>query len=249
MGIKEHVSSIFFRRITGLLIVGFLSLLPLTSCSSTPISAISDSAATLTIRNVEPQGQMGVYLVSGDATSLNGAMVTVSAVRNLSDGESGQAPIYGLLDRQFGEVSDGQWQAKLHLWQLEGASSPQEAWQRDQTMFDMALTPDSEVRFMVTLDPVEAREWPQAIAQEGADTPAMIQYTPDGERYVMVQETTAIPIPTRQAIDSGDSSAARRIRDGNVATVAPEAATAADSELSGATSRTTMPLTPSHYLQ
>lgn len=191
---------------------------------------------------------MGKYLVSGEAESFSGATVTVSAIRRFTQDTAKTAPSYALLDRQFTSVSDGEWQAELQIWQTEGLASPQELWQIDQATLNMALTPTPEVEFAATLDPIEARKWPQAIAQAEASSAA--SYTVDGDVYLAAQSTIGIPVPASLAKDALKSAAiARRISDRKVTTIDPGVSAVSDSEQSAAANRTTLPISPRQYLR
>ncbi|MEO0405958.1 MAG: hypothetical protein AAF289_01275 [Cyanobacteria bacterium P01_A01_bin.135] len=202
-------------------------------------------SVTLSIRNIEPQGQTGTYLVSGDATGLNGATVAVTAMRQLSNR---QAPNYSLLDRQYAEIEDGRWTTELQIWQSDRALSSLESWQIERAAFNLSFNPDPKVTFMVSLEPTEALKWPDATLEtrEGSsDSAAVIQYTPDSEKYLVAESIMTIPVPA----NSGGitDSVTRRSLDRTATAINPRAQSGA--AVSAATSRSTAPLTPTQYMQ
>lgn len=216
------------------LVTTALTLFLCTSCAADPLAQTGHMMA-LTIRNVESQGQVGTYLVSGDATGLNGATVSLAAMRELTHGST---PNYALLDRQFVDVRQGQWQGTLQLWQQDAARSPQETWQVDQATFDMSLDPSPDVTFLVTLDPGADQD--VAIASDAA-----VQYTPDSEKYLVDKSVITIPIPASNG--SAGRAANRRMLNREVSPA--RAQTQANTVPASTTSRTEAPLAPAEYLQ
>ncbi|MGF1513126.1 MAG: hypothetical protein ACFB5Z_05445 [Elainellaceae cyanobacterium] len=208
----------------------------------------SSSAASLAIRNVEPSGQMGSYLVSGEATSLDGATLSVAAMRSFGAG-SGVTETYALLDRQLSPVSNGEWQVTLQIWRSDGLASPQEPWQINQATLDTALAPSSEVTFVATLGPVNSRNSRSSAAL--AETSEAAWQTADGEKYLAARTGVNIPAPATLSADAlKEANSAIRISDRQPAvTVTPTRGTAGDLSQSAAASRTTMPLSPKHYLK
>ncbi|MGF1536321.1 MAG: hypothetical protein ACFB4J_07540 [Elainellaceae cyanobacterium] len=209
----------------------------------------SESASNIAIRSVEPSGQPGHYLVSGEATLLNDATLTITAVRNLTSEDSAPTPIYSLLDRQFAPVANGEWRATLQIWQWDGLASPQELWQIDQALLETTFTPSSEVAFIATLDPVGARDPENRLAQGG--TPDIAQQTAAGDKYLAARSVLTIPAPAQIAAEElKRANIARYVGDReSPPSIVPSQDLAGQLGQSAAASRTTMPLSSRQYLQ
>lgn len=246
--INHNFKAVFVRIFIGAILTLFTSA-SLMGCSFKPAVLTSDNVANIAIRSVEPSGQPGHYLVSGEATLLDNATLTIAAVRNFASEDLTSAPVYSLLDRQFAPVSNGEWRATLQIWQRDGLASPQELWQIDQSFLGTTLTPSPEVEFIATLDPVRERDPDNRLAQ--GKTPDVAQQTVEGDKYLAARNVLTIPVPAQISADQLKSAnVARYVSDrSNPQSIVPSQDLAGQLGQSAAASRTTMPLSPRQYLQ
>jgi hypothetical protein len=163
----------------------------------------------LQIQNVQTISGNSLYRINGSTNLPEATRITVSAVRYLrpkteqpgillnSDASTNRS----ILARQIVQVKEGKWQADLNLWQVAPDGSFQEAWQANQT--EIKLTPETDVTFIATFDPVG--QWEHS----DSDNPEeklklknyqlegkLVRFTNEGEKYAQASQTLLIPLPT-----------------------------------------------------
>lgn len=175
-------------------------------------------AVNFTITEVNASGQSGNFSLKGDASLPDQTRLAVSAVRKLNktssdNGAAGGKPSYAILDRQFALVKDGQWQANLTLKQLDANGSGFENWQFETDLLQTALDPSSTVSFLVTLEPTSFSKDIEQLLTNAAinqgDT--QLNFTTDGDAYLQISQSMAIPIPSGTVAQSDDSTLAQNI--------------------------------------
>lgn len=166
-------------------------------------STFLSSPLELTILQVEPSGQPGTYTVAGNATLPDNTAITVSAVRYLQpntrlSASAEASPAYVILDRQFAQVNQENWQTQLKLWQVAPDGKFQEAWQLNQENMGATYKPESTVTFLATLDPPQQPSDLQARVEQLDDDlqAALMRFTTDGELYIQSSKSLAVALPT-----------------------------------------------------
>ncbi|NJR61902.1 MAG: hypothetical protein HC769_25570 [Cyanobacteria bacterium CRU_2_1] len=166
-------------------------------------SAFSPPVIELAIRQVEATGRPGVYAVAGNTTLPDQTRLTVSAVRYLQYSQQAALtaiaePDYSILDRQFAEVREGNWQANLNLWQIASDGNYQEAWQLDQRNTAIRFNPQPTVTFMATLDPASqpGNFRAQVERQDESTQIALTRFTTDGELYLETSQVLTVSLPS-----------------------------------------------------
>ncbi|MDZ8050875.1 MAG: hypothetical protein RMX68_023560 [Aulosira sp. ZfuVER01] len=167
----------------------------------------------LDIKNVQILSGQSLYRISGSTNLPESSRISVVAVRYLrpkaeqigallnSDANTKRS----ILDRQIVQVKQGKWQADLNLWQVAPDGSFEEVWQANQT--PMKLTPESNVTFIATFDPVgqweksdnhksQEKLKPENYQLEGK----LVRFTNEGEKYTQASQTLLIPLPTGKTI-------------------------------------------------
>lgn len=213
----RQLYQLFYRKIRFLSPVKkwAITVLPLLLCSSCLFSNPPEVSLKL---NVQSANRPGMYNVSGSTNLPDRSQIIVSAIRYLFPTEGqrlGPNPnaTYSILDRQIAEVVKGNWQASLNLEQIAPDGRVQEAWQFNQSQTELALNPSPEVSFLATFDPFNQR----SLASDQDDTQtvtrvaqlqspwqgktqelrgSLVRFTREGQPYVQVSQTIAIPVPT-----------------------------------------------------
>jgi hypothetical protein len=205
----------------------------------------------LTINQVEPTRQPGVYTVSGRATLPDATRITVSAIRYLQpnvrlSSSTEASPAYVILDRQFAEVSEDSWQTQVNLWQVAADGKFQEAWQVNQENTEIQYEPSPSVTFLATLDPaVQPNDFQDRIEQLDEDVQAALMgFTTDGELYVQARQSFDINLPTGSTVPPAEAAPMRTSR--APVDVTPRPADAATSE---GWRQTTAPLSSDRVLR
>ena len=189
----------------GLLLPG---LLLLTGC--TPwLDAFNRSTSTpleFRIGQVEATDRPGLYTVIGETTLPQKTRITVTALRSLAQTEAQPGSLtpaqvlsnYAILDRQIAEVRQGKWQVELNLWQVAANGEFQESWQLNQSKLGVHFRPQPEVTFSAMLEPAHQPAELQPRLEKLGNSPraSLVQYTPEGERYLQASQTLAIALPT-----------------------------------------------------
>jgi hypothetical protein len=235
------------------LVLGLPLMLMAVGCATLPTGVgVSSPAIELTIRQVEPSGQPGIYRVTGSAALPDQSQVAVSAVRYLEDYADRPAeasPVYSILDRKFAEVTQGNWQTDLNLWQVAPDGEFREAWQLSQQEAGVALEPEPEVTFLVTLDPPNqpANLQEQIESQDESVQATLARFTTDGELYLQASKTLTVALPTGSTTPPTLPVRAARQSDRPQTAAVPNS----DSTDSSPTSwtQTNAPLTPDQILR
>ncbi|OUL22012.1 hypothetical protein [Nostoc sp. 106C] len=169
----------------------------------------------LEIKNVQILSSNSLYRVNGSTNLPESSRVTVTAVRYLrptaeqpgallnSDANTKRS----ILARQIVQVKQGKWQADLNLWQVAPNGSFEEEWQANQ--IQMKLTPESDVTFIATFDPVG--QWEKSDNHKSQEKlklenyrleGKLVRFTNEGEKYAQVSQTLSIPLPTGKTTPS-----------------------------------------------
>ena len=148
----------------------------------------------------------GVYALAGKTNLPERSQVVVAAIRYLypatqSSKNFNPNPTYTVLAYQPAEVSGGQWQTRLNLWETALDGRFQEAWQLDQAKLKLPLKPSEEVVFLATLAPVDGSDQLQQLENQLAKqkiqlSRKLVHGTADGQQYIQVSEKMAIALPT-----------------------------------------------------
>lgn len=163
----------------------------------------SDTKVDFVIDNIGDARQSGGVSLRGTASLPNGTEVTVSALRILDapDESFVEGTLYAILDRQFVEVEDSQWQTNLSLRQPDVTNSGFESWQFSDDLRLNAISPSQNVVFLAMIEPRsfsgEVGEiLTNATINEG-DT--QLEFTSNGEPYLQVSQSMTVPIPSGTA--------------------------------------------------
>lgn len=238
--------------------VAALMLMICTACSAAPPwfqSQLSTPDIELAILQVEPTNRPGVYTITGNSTLPEQSQITVAAIRVLNSDEDpvnrDREPNYGILDRQFAVVKNGQWRTSLNLWRISASGDFQEPWQMTQQQLALQFEPSSQVTFSATFDPSQQFIGFQETVEEGSNLarPSLAQYNSDGELYLQTSRKLAIALPTGSTVPLESSSALVKVINRQV-TEQLTATTSSESEStpSAAQSRSDAPLLPSELL-
>ncbi|MBI4782669.1 MAG: hypothetical protein HY785_15315 [Oscillatoriophycideae cyanobacterium NC_groundwater_1537_Pr4_S-0.65um_50_18] len=209
---------------------------------------------------VQAGDRPGLYQLSGQTNLPDKTQITVSAIRYLQKAGAVDATqpeatrvdpqklsSYAILDRQFAPVRQGAWKTDLNLWQTADsqlqvgssqADKPQEEWQL--SLKDTNLKPLPEVVFLATVDPTQQPEGLQNQLDrlEVAQQLDLVRFTPDGEQYLQVSQTLAIPSPTAKAMTPVSDRTPQK-----VPVSQPNPASASDWK------QISLPLSPDEFLQ
>lgn len=235
-----------------------LSMLPLlvvcSGCTALPNwfnATLSPAPVGLTIRQVEPAGQPGNYTIAGSASLPDQTQITIAAVRYFqsvapAEAEAGFNPNYAILDRQTALVNQGNWEAKLNLWQVAPDGQYQEAWQLGDSV---QLEPASTVSFLATLDPPNQPSDLKAKVENQDDSvqATLARFTTDGELYLQAVKTLPIALPTGSTAPPTPSAPRASRTSSNPATTAPSAEKPVSP--ADAWSQTNAPLSPDQLLR
>jgi hypothetical protein len=178
-------------------------------CATLPTwlsNTFASAPVELTIRQVEPTGQPGVYTIVGNTSLPDQTQVTVAAVRYFqsevqSSPDTELDAVYSILDRQLAAVDHGNWQTNLNLWQVAPDGEFQEAWQNRQSITAQS-NPLPTVTFLVTLDPSHqpANLQGQVENQDTSTQAALTRFTTDGELYLQATKVLPIALPTGRTV-------------------------------------------------
>jgi len=194
------------------LLISALLMLGCSGCASLSgqLSQSLTPALEFRMNAVQPADRSGLYSVSGQTTLPDKTQITVSAIRYFKTAAaSNKSPSYTLLDRQFAKVSQGTWQTKLNLWQTADGKlqegKPQEAWQ--SSLQNSSVQPLPEVVFLATVDPTRQPDSLQKQLDhlDASQQISLVRFTPDGEQYVQVSQTLAIPAPVAKGVTAKTS--------------------------------------------
>ncbi|NJO77122.1 MAG: hypothetical protein HC827_00425 [Cyanobacteria bacterium RM1_2_2] len=235
-----------------LVMVGLSALLLMSSGCNT-LARLNPTFAPrpvdLTILRVEPENS-GRYSVSGNTTLPDKTQITVSAVRYFQNGTQATGSStpernYAILDRQVAEVTQGNWETRLNLWQSSASGQFQEAWQVKLDS-EQRVEPEADVTFLATLEPANqpASLRRQVEALESSQQVAITRFTTDGELYLQAVKTLPVPPP------QGVSSAVFKIVNSTQADQPKKAETNANaSEAQQVQQQIDMPLSPDAFVR
>ncbi|MEB3213463.1 MAG: hypothetical protein VKL39_19095 [Leptolyngbyaceae bacterium] len=221
-----------------------------------PFAPISAPDIELAILKVEPTSRPGVYAVTGNTTLPDQSQITVAAIRLLNEAfetvDEDRQPTYEILDRQFADVENGQWSARLNLWRIDADGDFQETWQITQQRLATQFEPSPEVTFSATFDPAQQFPGFQDVVEEGSRLakPSLAQYNSDGEVYLQASRKLSIALPTGGTVPLESSSSlvkviTREVDDPINAVVSSETS----DEAAIAQSRSDAPLSPEEFLR
>ncbi|NEO62955.1 MAG: hypothetical protein F6J98_21960 [Moorea sp. SIO4G2] len=160
--------------------------------------------------SVKPASRPGAYTVSGTSNLPNQSQIAVAAIRYLRPTQQplfGSNPLgtYSILDRQVVEVDEqGQWEARLNLWEVAPDGRLQEAWQINQSQGRFSVSPNNSVSFLATYEPYghlgrAEEQQPQIPEMEGD----LVRFNNDGQPYVKASYTLPIALPSgRKSVPS-----------------------------------------------
>lgn len=175
-----------------------IALLLLALCASCSLANSSDVSLKLSVQSATRPGE---YNVTGSTNLPDRSQITVSAVRYLfpTDGQLlGPDPnaTYSILDRQIAEVTKGQWQANLNLWQVAPDGRLRETWQLNQSQTGLAIDPAPEVSFVATFDPANQRSQSQQQRLKNEEIRgSLVRFTTEGQPYVQASQTLPVALP------------------------------------------------------
>ena len=181
-----------FIRVAGITLVLALS----SSCATLRLPG-SQESASLNVQTVEA-GSKGVYQLSGKTNLPDRTRVAIAAVRYLypPDQKATATTSYSILDYQETEVSQGQWQANLNLWQVATDGTYQEAWQRQQKKLQVPVRPAPDVVFLATLAPASLPDLEERLFNLQLRLDQDVRTTQEGDRYVQVSQIQPVDLPT-----------------------------------------------------
>jgi hypothetical protein len=201
-----------------IVILGLSLAIACSGCAALPTwfsNTFSSAPVELTIRQVEPTGQPGVYAIAGNTSLPNQTQVTVAAIRYFQpeaqpSSDSELEAVYSILDRQLTAVDQGNWQTNLNLWQVAPDGQFQEAWQNRQSVTAQS-NPLPTVTFLVTLDPSHqpANLQKQVENQNTSIQAALTRFTTDGEFYLQAAKVLPIALPTGRTVPPSQPTAVK----------------------------------------
>jgi hypothetical protein len=165
------------------------------------------TATTLTITTTrESEGE---FVVSGTTNLPDDTQLTAVALRYLAlerpIGNQEQV-VYSILAYRPATVENGQWSARLNLWQVAEDGRYQEAWQPQLEALNLSTTADPAVQFAVTLAPPQlfiARQL--SLSQNAPQTIAGLRRrTPDGEPFLWSSTFATVALPSGQTTPPAD---------------------------------------------
>jgi hypothetical protein len=198
---------------------------PLTACQQSWTALLSPKPPTLALVSLEAQQTTpGSYALSGRTDLPDKTQLRVAALRRLqphssqptdaqpTDAQPTDAqptyaqptyaqPTYALLAYGNAEVVGGQWQAQLNLWQVAPDGRSRENWQLTQEQMKLKIKPEPEVMFLATIAPGNKFEQLDRLEQELSKQgkrldSSLISSTTDGTRYLRVNQTLRVDLPT-----------------------------------------------------
>lgn len=152
---------------------------------------------------VAPSGRLGVYTVTGSTNLPDQSQITVAAVRYLRPANPlaqnvSPNPTFSILAYQDVEVNKGKWQAALNLWKVAPNGQFKEAWQLDQSKLGLTFTPEPEVTFLATVDPITSLSKLESLLEKQGIklVSSVVRNTSDGEQYIQATQVLPVALPT-----------------------------------------------------
>jgi hypothetical protein len=180
----------------------------------TPGSSPVSEATTLTLE-ATPLGN-GEFELSGTTNLPDNTKLTALALRYLAPPTppsslpaTEQAPLYSVLDYEPIAVADGQWSTRLTLWQVAADGRYQEPWQAEAAALDLAVQPQPEVQFAITLAPDHlGTAIADALAPANRQRLAgVLRMTAAGEPFLWADRALTVGLPRGQTTPPGDLAA------------------------------------------
>lgn len=154
---------------------------------------------------VTPSGRSGVYTVAGNTNLPDKSRITVAAVRYLRPNKPVSPTLtpnltYSILAYQDVKVNDGKWQTTLNLWKTAPNGQFKEAWQVEQSKLGLTFTPEPEVTFLATVDPITSlSKLETQLEKQGIKLVSnVVRNTAEGEQFVQAIQVLPIGLPTGQ---------------------------------------------------
>ncbi|MBD2258029.1 hypothetical protein [Pseudanabaena sp. FACHB-2040] len=181
----------------------------LAGCEQLPSLMPSLKEVDLSLQ-VEPAEQPGEFAIAGQTNLPNGTQMVVLAVRQLQPSQpvaaaSAAQPTYAILAYQPVQVTAGQWQANLNLWQVSPEGAYREPWQLEATKLNLAVEPAPEVQFIVTLAPQGLlASLEDQLKQQGLRLPQpLLRITQQGDRFLQTEQVRLVTLPTGSTTPPG----------------------------------------------
>ncbi|MBD0335689.1 MAG: hypothetical protein ICV62_09380 [Cyanobacteria bacterium Co-bin13] len=159
---------------------------------------------------VEPAEQPGEFAIAGQTNLPNGTQMVVLAVRQLQPSQPVAAlttpqPTYAILAYQPVQVTAGQWQTSLNLWQVSPEGAYREPWQLEAVKLKLSVEPASEVQFIVTLAPQGLlASLEEQLKQQGLRLPQpLLRTTQQGDRFIQAEQVQLVSLPTGSTTPPG----------------------------------------------
>lgn len=147
--------------------------------------------------------QQGVYALAGQTNLPDKTPLVVMAIRQLQPAapasEAASAlPTYSILAYQPTQITQGQWQAQLKLWQVDADGAYREPWQIEAAKLNLAVEPHSEVQFVVTLGPQGGlASLEERLRANGLRLPRpLLRTTLEGDRFLLAEQPLRVPLPS-----------------------------------------------------
>jgi hypothetical protein len=183
-------------------------VLLLAGCQQLPPLVRSLKEVDLTVQ-VEPGEEPGTFAIAGQTNLPSGTEMVVLAVRQLQPSQpvavTAPQPTYAILAYQPVRVTDGAWQTDLQLWRVAPEGAYREPWQLEAARLNLAVEPDPEVEFIVTLGPhTLLPSLEDRLRQQNLRLPRpLLRTTPEGDRYLQTAQVRRVPLPTGSTTPPG----------------------------------------------
>ena len=151
---------------------------------------------------VESTGRPGEYALFGKADLPRGTELTVAAIRYLhlsqSPLQTNPRPTYSILAYDVVKMQSDSWQTRLPLWQVAPDGVFKETWQINELDLQLAVEPDDQVLFLVTLAPIHnLQEIERQLASGNQQFASQfVQISPAGSRYLQTGQTLIVDLPS-----------------------------------------------------
>lgn len=201
----ESLFSTFTRKplLRGICFASFVSLAgAMTGCAKVTLFTHPQSLPEATLQlQVEPAGQ-GIFAIAGQTNLPDNTQMRVMAIRQLQPTQpvAEARPTYAILAYEPVTVERGQWQTELNLWKIAPSGDYRESWQLEAARLNLAVTPQPQVQFVVTLAPQGVLASLEEQLKTGGVRlpPSLLHTTPEGEQFLQVEQSLAVSLPQGQ---------------------------------------------------
>jgi len=171
-----------------------------TGCQPVNIPGLGQAPETTILTLAAQPLEPGTFELAGETNLPDNTRLMAVALRRLQPnhllGQS-ETPTYAILAYQPVTVSQGQWEARLSLWQIAEDGRYQEAWQIQNQALNLDATPQDTVQFAITLVPrhllaVAASQEPSNLRPPAS----LVRVTDTGEPFLWVEQSLAVALPT-----------------------------------------------------